>query len=165
MMNQAHDLGIAKHATLSYRNSLPVMLLLICGWIRSWSFQCFRPLSSGINHGPLIAGVIGAQKPQYDIWGNTVNVASRMESTGVLGKIQVDPFWPTCHVVWVELLMSISGSNNLCCFSRSQRRRVGSWRRWVTCVPVEGSSTLKERGNSRPSSFTLRWPDLYHRGM
>lgn len=37
----------------------------------------------------MIAGVIGAQKPQYDIWGNTVNVASRMESTGVLGKIQV----------------------------------------------------------------------------
>lgn len=37
----------------------------------------------------MIAGVIGARKPQYDIWGNTVNVASRMESTGELGKIQV----------------------------------------------------------------------------
>jgi len=47
---------------------------------------CVRP---GINHGPVIAGVIGARKPQYDIWGNTVNVASRMESTGELGKIQV----------------------------------------------------------------------------
>lgn len=43
----------------------------------------------GINHGPVIAGVIGALKPQYDIWGNSVNVASRMESTGMLDKIQV----------------------------------------------------------------------------
>jgi len=39
--------------------------------------------------GPVVAGVIGARRPQYDIWGNTVNVASRMDSTGVQGKIQV----------------------------------------------------------------------------
>ena len=44
---------------------------------------------SGINHGPLVAGVIGATKPQYDIWGNTVNVSSRMESTGEEDKVQV----------------------------------------------------------------------------
>ncbi|CAL8371742.1 unnamed protein product [Boreogadus saida] len=56
--------------------------------INRHSFNDFR-LRVGINHGPLIAGVIGAQKPQYDIWGNSVNVASRMETTGVLGKIQV----------------------------------------------------------------------------
>lgn len=44
---------------------------------------------AGINHGPIVAGVIGAKKPQYDIWGNTVNVASRMYSTGKPGRIQV----------------------------------------------------------------------------
>ena len=37
----------------------------------------------------MIAGVVGAQKPQYDIWGNTVNVASRMDSCGEMGRIQV----------------------------------------------------------------------------
>ena len=43
----------------------------------------------GLNMGKVVAGVIGADKPQYDIWGNTVNVASRMDSTGVADKIQV----------------------------------------------------------------------------
>ena len=46
-------------------------------------------VGKGINHGPITAGVIGATKPHYDIWGNAVNVASRMESTGKAGCIQV----------------------------------------------------------------------------
>lgn len=46
-------------------------------------------LKMGINHGPITSGVIGARKPHFDIWGNTVNVASRMESTGKAGNIQV----------------------------------------------------------------------------
>jgi class 3 adenylate cyclase len=46
-------------------------------------------LISGISVGPLVCGVIGATKPVFDIWGDTVNEASRMDSTGTLGCIQV----------------------------------------------------------------------------
>ncbi|KAG1657314.1 Adenylate cyclase type 2 [Nymphon striatum] len=56
--------------------------------VLSLHFLCIPDIHS-INHGPVIAGVVGAQKPQYDIWGNTVNVASRMDSCGNVGKVQV----------------------------------------------------------------------------
>ncbi|NRA44709.1 MAG: adenylate/guanylate cyclase domain-containing protein [Oligoflexales bacterium] len=46
-------------------------------------------LRFGINSGTVIAGVIGKRKFQFDIWGDCVNTASRMESSGVAGKIQV----------------------------------------------------------------------------
>lgn len=59
-------------------------------YINEHSFNNFK-MKIGLNIGPVVAGVIGARKPQYDIWGNTVNVASRMDSTGVPERIQVTP--------------------------------------------------------------------------
>ncbi|CAG2168590.1 unnamed protein product [Oppiella nova] len=67
---------------------LAVALSAALTQINKESFQRFK-LRVGINHGPVIAGVVGANKPQYDIWGNTVNVASRMDSTGQMGRIHV----------------------------------------------------------------------------
>ncbi|BFF99153.1 adenylyl cyclase 78C [Drosophila madeirensis] len=52
------------------------------------AFNNFQ-LRVGICSGPLVSGVIGARKPVYDIWGNTVNVASRMDSTGENWRVQV----------------------------------------------------------------------------
>ena len=43
----------------------------------------------GVNSGPLVAGVVGTQKFQYDLWGDSVNIASRMESKGESGKVNI----------------------------------------------------------------------------
>ncbi|XP_061441715.1 adenylate cyclase type 1 isoform X2 [Rhineura floridana] len=85
------DFDEAKKSIYSHLSTLADFAIEMFDVLDEINYQSYNDfvLRVGINVGPVVAGVIGARRPQYDIWGNTVNVASRMDSTGVQGKIQV----------------------------------------------------------------------------
>jgi len=74
-----------------HARALALMALEMCAATNNPSIQTGRRLQFriGLNCGAVVAGVIGRQKFHYDIWGDAVNIASRMESHGVPGKIQI----------------------------------------------------------------------------
>ena len=73
--------------------------------------------------------MVGGGKPQYDIWGNTVNVASRMESTGEMGEIQVER--ERERIIIVSLCSD---------YIREQRQSCYLWLPWATPVYSGGTS-------------------------
>ena len=65
----------------------------------SWPDESPVQFRIGLHTGPVVAGVIGRERLQYDVWGDTVNTASRMESSGEAGRIQAsDEFAQSCEL-------------------------------------------------------------------
>lgn len=74
--------------------------------VRETADEIGVPLSVrvGISTGPVVSGVIGRRKYSFDVWGETVNLASRMQSAGVAGRIQVSEgtYWRLQHAFEFE---------------------------------------------------------------
>jgi class 3 adenylate cyclase len=64
-------------------------------------------LRLGLHVGPIVAGVVGKKKYAYDIWGSTVNIASRMESNGEPGKVNISA--DTYELIKDEFICSYRG--------------------------------------------------------
>lgn len=102
LTNRTHEMRSQKISLRQSKNALLILVEFALELMRvlkaiSEENEDFknRPslqLRVGISHGKVMAGVIGSSKPLYDIWGNAVNMASRMETTGVSGKIQVKTY-------------------------------------------------------------------------
>ncbi|XP_068196422.1 adenylate cyclase type 1-like isoform X1 [Antennarius striatus] len=103
-------------------------------------------LRVGINVGPVVAGVIGARRPQYDIWGNTVNVASRMDSTGVQGKIQVTE----------EVYRLLNTNYDLVCRGKVSVKGKGEMLTYFLEGKVQGVGTVTTSSVVRSASLARR---------
>ncbi|XP_072220485.1 adenylate cyclase type 1-like isoform X1 [Leuresthes tenuis] len=103
-------------------------------------------LRVGINVGPVVAGVIGARRPQYDIWGNTVNVASRMDSTGVPGKIQVTE----------EVYRLLNSNYDMVCRGKVSVKGKGEMLTYFLEGKVQGIGTVTNSSVMRSASLARR---------
>jgi class 3 adenylate cyclase/DNA-binding NarL/FixJ family response regulator len=96
--------------------------------IRKFKHQSGQPLRLriGINTGAVVAGIIGIRKFSYDLWGDAVNVASRMESQGLPGRIQVtaNTYQRLAHLYnFEEWVVNIKGKGHMTTYFLIDRKR------------------------------------------
>ncbi|MFO0743052.1 MAG: adenylate/guanylate cyclase domain-containing protein [Labilithrix sp.] len=96
----------------------------------------------GVHTGPVVAGVIGKKKFIYDVWGDTVNAASRMESHGVPGQIQVSQaiYDVTKHLYDYESrgTITVKGKGEMATYLLLARREVSEGR--IASLPAQKSA-------------------------
>jgi adenylate cyclase len=92
--------GYMASAGLILPNPEPLLSAVKCGLEMSGAVASVEPswqIRVGVNSGPVIAGIVGGEKYQFDVWGDTVNVAARMERHGKPGSVTVP------HEVWLQI--------------------------------------------------------------
>ena len=112
------------------------------------------PLRIGLAAGPVVAGVVGARKFFYDVWGDAVNVAARMETTDVEGRIQVpqDVYERLNHAFVLEERgdVEVKGKGVMHTWYLVGRRDEAAVRNAVELQPVSGQNTAE------PAAPTVR---------
>jgi adenylate cyclase len=113
--------GYMASAGLVVPNADPLLSAVKCGLEMSGAVASIEPtwqIRAGVNSGPVIAGIVGGEIYQFDVWGDTVNVAARMERHGKPGSVTVP------HEAWLQIQGDCQG------------RTLGS-------VPVKGKGMIE----------------------